>query len=94
MNLIYLSLIKNPDVIISETSNGTKYAIAMSTELHAIENKKPKEPNCVKLELIFTKANVNCSIFIPQAVAMFITIIITMTVIRKAYTVGLKPAKK
>lgn len=31
-----------PDVIMSETSNGTKYAIAKSTDLNAIEKKYPK----------------------------------------------------
>lgn len=39
----YLSLINTPDVIISETSNGTRYAIATSTELNAIEKKHPVE---------------------------------------------------
>lgn len=37
----YLSLIKTPDVIIRETSNGTRYAIATSTELNAIEKRHP-----------------------------------------------------
>lgn len=34
---------KTPDVIISETSKGTKYAIATGTELNAIENRQPAE---------------------------------------------------
>lgn len=56
----YLSLINTPDVIISETSNGTRYAIATSTELNAIEKKH------------------------PQAVAIFITKIVTIAVIMNA----------
>lgn len=38
---IYLSFIKTPDVIKSETSNGTRNAIAKSTDLNAIEKKQP-----------------------------------------------------
>lgn len=40
--LVYLSFMNIPDVIMSETSNGTKYAMAKSTELNAMEKKYPK----------------------------------------------------
>lgn len=48
----HLSFIKTPDVIIRETSNGTRYAIAKSTELKAIEKKQP-EMICQMHELKF-----------------------------------------
>lgn len=49
-----------PEVIINETSNGTKNAIATSTDRNAMEKKH------------------------PQAVATFITIIVTMDVMTNA----------
>lgn len=56
----YLSFIKNPEVIMRETSNGTRKPMAISTELNAIENKH------------------------PQAVAIFITHIVTIDVMTNA----------
>lgn len=37
--------INTPEVIIRATSNGTKYAMAISTDLKAIEKKHPKKVN-------------------------------------------------
>lgn len=38
----YLSFIKTPEVIMRETSNGTRNPMAISTELNAIEKRHPK----------------------------------------------------
>lgn len=36
---------KTPEVIISDTSKGTRYAMAISTELKAMENRQPASDN-------------------------------------------------
>lgn len=87
----YLSLIKTPDVIIRDTSNGTKYAIATSTELKAIEKKHPKKSFHYSFLLI--KA-ISSKFLLPHAVAMFITIIVMIAVITKAYAVALSPVNQ
>lgn len=43
MNDTHEIRIKTPEVIIRATSNGTKYAMAISTDLKAIEKKHPKK---------------------------------------------------
>lgn len=43
MNDTYEIRINTPEVIIRATSNGTKYAMAISTDLKAIEKKHPKK---------------------------------------------------
>lgn len=39
---------KTPDVIIRTASNGTRYAIAIGTDLKAVEKKQPKFENLYK----------------------------------------------
>lgn len=72
-----------PDVIMSETSNGTKYAMAKSTDLKAIEKKYP-EKNSTKNAFQFLRHFFYDDFFIPHAVAMFITKIVSTDVNTKA----------
>lgn len=62
----YLSFIKTPEVIIKETSNGTKHAMATSTDLNAIEKKHPETVTRMKNDFIrrinFKDRNWDCFI--------------------------------
>lgn len=70
-----------PDVIMRETSNGTKNAIAESTDLKAIENKYPETIKWLYFtgfiwsfhRVHFDRSKKKESIFIPHVLAMFIT---------------------
>lgn len=81
---IYFKRIKTPEVIINDTSNGTRYAIAISTELKAIEKRQPENRFiaywdwcCFVMVGIF-------SWYKPHAVAMFITNIAVIAVMVNA----------
>lgn len=73
MNGIELSLMNTPDVIMRDTSNGTRYAMAKSTDLKAIEKKYPEKMIQCKITMIHLISRKVYFFHIPHAVAMFIT---------------------
>lgn len=79
---------KIPDVTISATSNGTRTAIVMLTDLNAIEKKNPGIKNVwyKKRELLCGTSHVMSSthFLLPQAIEMLMTITEIAAVIANA----------